>query len=103
MTSSDRFDTHSIIEYKGLVNGEVILTTNALKDWFNKTQKAGGRAKGYESELRKARNLAIADMEQEAMSLGANAVIAIDIDYQALGEHNNIMMVCATGTAVVVQ
>jgi uncharacterized protein YbjQ (UPF0145 family) len=41
-------------------------------------------------------------MRQEAVKLGANAVIGVDLDYEAVGEKGGLLMVCANGTAVVV-
>ena len=45
----------------------------------------------------------IADaIAEQARELGANAVVGIDIDYEVLGEKNGMLMVSASGTAVVV-
>ena len=63
----------------------------------------GGRSQGYEEELTKARNEALAEMEQRAAAVGANAVVGVDIDYEVLGADNGMLMVSASGTAVVVE
>ena len=63
----------------------------------------GGRAGSYEKELRKARRMALDDLTEEAAELGANAVVGIDLDYEVLGEKNGMLMVSASGTAVVVE
>jgi uncharacterized protein YbjQ (UPF0145 family) len=42
-------------------------------------------------------------MEQRAASLGANAVIGVDVDYEVLGQNGNMLMVTASGTAVVIE
>ena len=42
----------------------------------------GGRSAGYEEELQKARGEALAELEQRAGAMGANAVIGVDIDYE---------------------
>ena len=62
----------------------------------------GGRSAGYEEELESARQAALAEMESHAARLGANAVVGVNIDYEVLGQ-GNMLMVSATGTAVVVQ
>ena len=63
----------------------------------------GGRSTTYEDELIQARQSALAEMEQRAAQLGANAVVGVDIDYEVLGSDNGMLMVTASGTAVVVQ
>ena len=101
--------THSIegkriIEYKGVVFGEVIIGINAFKDLFASVRNiVGGRSKSYEEELIKARTNAMKEMQERAEQLGANAVVGVDIDYQVLGADNGMMMVIVTGTAVYCQ
>ena len=65
-------------------------------------QVFGGRSAGYEEELQKAREEALKELEQRAAAMGANAVIGVDIDYEVLGADNGMLMVTASGTAVVV-
>jgi uncharacterized protein YbjQ (UPF0145 family) len=60
----------------------------------------GGRSGAYENALAGARKDALEDMEEAADDLGANAVVAIDFDYEVLGADNGMMMVCVSGTAV---
>lgn len=93
-----------ITEYKGLVSGEVVSGINFLKDFGASIRNiVGGRSEGYEEEFIKARNNAVAEMENRAAQMGANAVVGVDIDYEILGSGNNMLMVTVTGTAVVVQ
>ena len=54
-------------------------------------------------ELRKARKIALDELAEQARELGANAVVGIDIDYEVLGEKNGMLMVSASGTAVIVE
>lgn len=98
------FEGKKIIEYKGLAFGEVISGVNFVKDFMGRIRDIiGGRSGTYENELVKARNEAIAEMVARAEKLGANAVVGIDIDYEVLGEKNGMLMVSASGTAVVVE
>lgn len=98
------FEGKKIIEYKGLAFGEVISGVNFVKDFMGGIRDIiGGRSGTYENELVKARNEAIAEMVARAEKLGANAVVGIDIDYEVLGEKNGMLMVSASGTAVVVE
>ena len=85
----------------GVVTGEAIIGAHIFRDFFaGITNIIGGRAGGYEKALRDARNIAIQEMELEARSLGADAVVGVDIDYETLGVENGMLMVCASGTAV---
>ncbi len=93
----------NVKEYLGLVSGEAILGANIFKDFFAGIRDiVGGRSAAYEGELRKAKDLAIAEMIQQAQQMGANAVIAVDLDYETIGNQgSNMLMVSASGTAVV--
>ena len=86
-------------EYLGLVSGDAIVGANVFRDLFARVRDiVGGRAGGYENALRGAKEAAIADMVQEAEALGANAILAADLDYETVGE--SMLMVSASGTAV---
>lgn len=103
ITTSPTIEGHEIIEYKQIVFGEVIQGVNFLKDIAASFSNFfGGRSNSYEGELIAARESAIKEMEQRAKSLGANAIIAVDIDYEVLGQGNDMLMVTASGTAVVI-
>lgn len=94
----------TIIEYKGIVFGEVIEGVNFIKDFGASLRNlVGGRSQGYEEELIRARQEALAEMEQRAMQMGANAVVGVKVDYETLGEGGTMLMVSASGTAVVIQ
>lgn len=83
------------------MTGEAILGANIVRDFFASiTDIVGGRSAAYETELRKAKDIALAEMQRQAMSIGANAVIGVDIDYETIGSHGSMMMVSASGTAV---
>ena len=92
-----------IVEYKGIIFGEVVAGINFIKDFGASIRNiVGGRSAGYEEELVKARNEAIAEMEARAQQLGANAVVGVDIDYETFG-NAGMIIVTASDTAVVVQ
>ncbi len=93
-----------IVRYCGIVAGEAVLGANVFKDMFAGIRDlVGGRSGTYEKELRKARQLALDELAEQAAELGANAVVGVDIDYEVLGEKNGMLMVTASGTAVVVE
>ena len=91
-----------ITQYYGLVSGEAILGANIFKDIFASIRDiVGGRSAAYEVELRKAKDIAIQEMATQATQLGANAVVAVDLDYETIGfGSGNMLMVSASGTAV---
>ncbi len=92
-----------IVEYKGIVTGEIVAGINFIKDFGASIRNiVGGRSEGYEEELIEARNNALREMEAKAAQIGANAVVGVKIDYESFGNAGMIMVI-ATGTAVVVQ
>ena len=100
--------TTSVIEgrpvtrYLGIVTGEAIIGANIFRDMFASVRDiVGGRSATYEKGLAEARELALSEMKQRATALGANAVIGVDLDYEVLGSNNGMLMVSASGTAVV--
>ena len=104
ITTTPSIEGKRIIDYKGVISGEVIVGINAFKDLFASVRNIiGGRSKSYEDELVKARAAAMKELEEQAEDLGANAIVGVDIDYQALGADNGMMMVIVTGTAVYCQ
>lgn len=102
-TTTPLIEGKPVKEYKGIVFGEVISGVNFVKDFAaGLTNIFGGRSNSYEGELIKAREEAIAEMEDRARQIGANAVVGVDIDYEVLGQGGNMLMVTASGTAVVI-
>lgn len=91
-----------VVRYLGLVTGEAILGANIFKDLFAGIRDiVGGRSGAYENELRNARQIAVAEMMEEARALGANAILAVDLDYETISPGSgSMLMVSATGTAV---
>ncbi len=103
-TTTSTLEGHQITKYIGIVSGEAILGTNFFKDIFaGITDLIGGRSATYEKELRKAKEIAMREMQEEAQRLGANAVIGIDIDYEEISPgQGTMLMVSISGTAVIV-
>ena len=92
------------MEYKGIVFGEVVSGVKFVKDIAASLSNFfGGRSGSYEEELIQARQNALREMEQRAEAMGANAVVGVDIDYEVLGADNGMLMVTASGTAVIVE
>ncbi len=99
LSTTSQLDGYAITEYKGVVVSEAIIGANIFRDLFARVRDiVGGRAGGYESALSQARAVALEEMVEQAQALGANAIVGIDLDYETL---NEMLMVCASGTAVV--
>ena len=103
ITTTNNIEGKKILKYHGLVTGEAILGANIFKDFFAGIRDiVGGRSSAYEKELRQAKDIALAELEEEARNLGGNAVIAIDLDYETVGQ-GSMLMVTASGTAVTIE
>jgi uncharacterized protein YbjQ (UPF0145 family) len=104
ITTTPTIEGRNITDYLGLVTGEAVLGANIFKDFFAGIRDiVGGRSAAYETELRKAREIATAEMEDAARDLGANAVVGVDLDYETVGGQASMLMVSISGTAVVVE
>jgi uncharacterized protein YbjQ (UPF0145 family) len=104
VTTTPTIEGKRILEYRGIVCGEVITGVNFVKDFMaGLSDIFGGRSQSYEEELIRAREQAIDEMSHRAQSMGANAVIGVDIDYEVLGQNGSMLMVTASGTAVVTE
>ncbi len=104
VTTTNNIEGRKIVEYRGIVCGEVISGVDFIKDFAaGLTNFFGGRSKSYEDELIQARENALEELKERASRLGANAVVGIDIDYEVLGQGGNMLMVTASGTAVVIE
>ena len=103
VTTTNSVDGYRVSGYYGIVFGEVITGINFLRDLGAGIRNlVGGRREGYEQELMRARSEALQELEQRAASLGARAVIGVDMDYEVLGQ-GNMLMVTASGTAVTLE
>lgn len=101
LTTTPQLEGKQIIEYLGIVFGEVVAGVDFVKDFAaGLSNFFGGRSGGYEEELIRARQQALAELERRAAELGADAVVGVDVDYEVLGSNNGMLMVSASGTAV---
>ena len=104
ISTTATLDGKQVTAYLGLVSGEAIMGANIFRDVFASVRDiVGGRSAAYEQELRKAKDLAIQEMTDQAVALGANAIIGVDLDYETIGERGSMLMVSASGTAVVTE
>ena len=100
-TTTPTIEGRKVHQYLGIVTGESIIGANLFRDMFAGIRDiVGGRSGAYEKVLADARRTALSEMEATARSLGADAVIGVDLDYEVLGSQNGMLMVSASGTAV---
>lgn len=103
LSTTSLIEGRPVQRYLGVVTGEVILGANIVRDLFASiTDIFGGRSGKYEEVLSRGREQALRELEDKARALGANAVIAVDIDYETIGARGSMLMVSVSGTAVVI-
>lgn len=100
ITTTQSVEGRPITDYRGIVVGEAIMGANVFRDFFAQiTDVVGGRSGAYESKLQDARETALRELEERAVTVGATAVVGVDLDYEVVGD--SMLMVSASGTAVV--
>ncbi|MEM9950540.1 MAG: heavy metal-binding domain-containing protein [Chloroflexota bacterium] len=103
ITTTNSLEGRKIKKYLGIVSGETIIGANIVRDFMaGITDIVGGRSGAYEKSLQEAKETALRELEEEAEKMGANAVIGVDLDYETIGANGSMLMVSASGTAVIV-
>lgn len=101
VTTTNTVEGHPIQQYLGVISAQTIIGANLFKDIFAGLRDiVGGRSGTYEKVIEEAKVSAMAELQQKAQSLGANAVVAVDLDFETVGSNGSMLMVVATGTAV---
>jgi len=101
ITTTPSVEGRRVAQYMGIVVGEAIVGANIIRDLFAGIRDiVGGRSAAYEEELQNARNIAMGEMTDRAVALGADAVVGVDLDYEVLGQGGSMLMVNVSGTAV---
>ncbi len=104
VTTTNTIDGKKVVKYLGIVSGEAIIGANIVKDFFAGIRDiVGGRSGAYEDGLRQAKDIALREMQEQAARMGANAVLAVDLDYETMGGSGSMLMVSSSGTAVIVE
>lgn len=102
LTTTNRLDGMKVTQYLGVISSEAIMGANIMRDFMaGITDIVGGRSSAYEEKLRQAQDIVLGELKDRAASMGANAVIGIDLDYETVGQNGSMLMVTASGTAVV--
>ena len=101
VTTTPTIENRPVTQYLGIVTGETIIGANFIKDFFTGIRDiVGGRSGSYEKVLREAKDTALKEMEEMANSLGAQAIVGVDLDYETVGKNGGMLMVTTSGTAV---
>lgn len=101
ITTTPSIEGKQILQYYGIVSGETIIGANMFRDLFASIRDiVGGRSGSYERVLREAKECALKELEANALQMGANAVVGVDLDYETVGQNGSMLMVTASGTAV---
>ena len=105
LTTSHTLQGIEVTKYLGVVSAECAYGMNMFKDMFaNVRNLVGGRSTAVQDTMRDSRETVMQELKREAHAKGANAVIAVDIDYTQLGAGGNMMvLVSASGTAVIIE
>ena len=99
LSTTNSIEGKEIVDYLGIVSGDAIVGANVFRDLFARVRDiVGGRAGGYETALKGAKEHAFDDLLADATALGADAVVGIDLDYETVG--SSMLMVSVNGTAV---
>jgi len=99
ITTTPGIEGRTVAQYLGVVTAQGVLGRQRVQRHRRRhAQHLRGRAKSYENELASGVSDALAELEQQAARLGADAVVGVDIDYETVGD--NMLMVSASGTAV---
>ena len=101
ITTTPTIENKPVTQYLDIVTGETIIGANFIKDFFAGIRDiVGGRSGSYEKVLREAKESSLKEMEEIAISLGAEAIVGVDLDYETVGPNGGMLMVTASGTAV---
>ena len=99
ITTTSIIEGKPVQEYLGIINEQTVIGANIFKDIFAGLRDVfGGRSKTYERVLEEAKEDALRELTQKAQAMGANGILAVDLDFETVG--GSMLMVIATGTAV---
>ncbi len=100
-TTTPHIEGKTVQEYLGVISAQTIIGANFFKDIVGTlTDIFGGRSGTYEKVLDEAKATAMSELVEKAQLLGANAIVGIDLDFEAVGSNGSMLMVIASGTAV---
>jgi uncharacterized protein YbjQ (UPF0145 family) len=105
LTTAPSLEGFRVIETMEVISSECVFGINIILDTLiGLTDVFGGRSQTSQQVLREARQTCLSELKREAAEIGANAVIAIDLNYSEFsGKGKSMLFLVATGTAVRVE
>jgi len=105
VTTESHMPEYRVLQRIEVVSAECVFGMNMFKDFFAGVRDVfGGRSSSSQKALREARRVCLTELRREALLLGANAVIGVDLDYSEIsGDEKSMLFLVATGTAVTVE
>jgi uncharacterized protein YbjQ (UPF0145 family) len=101
VTTTHYVEGRPVQEYLGIINAQSIIGANIFKDFLGGLRDVfGGRSKTYEKVIEQAKEDALRELAEKAQTMGANAIIGVDLDFETIGGSGSMLMVIASGTAV---
>jgi len=101
ITTTSIVEGKPVQEYPGILNAQSIIGANIFKDFVAGLRDVfGGRSKTYEKVIEEAKEDALRELQEKAQSIGANAILGVDLDFETVGSNGSKLMVIASGTAV---
>lgn len=102
LTTTPDVPNRRVSEVIDVITAESVFGVNLFQDFFSGVRDiVGGRAKGQQSILREARKVCLEELRMDAASIGADAVVGIDLDYSEIsGGNKSMLILVASGTAV---
>ena len=102
ITTTNDIHGYWVKDYKGIVTGQVAAGISVFKDAFAGIRNVvGGRSKGLQDSMKKMREEALKEIKEEAVELGANAIVGLSLDFDEYAE--NMLLLTITGTAVEIE
>lgn len=103
ITTTPNIEGQPIRQYLGIATAETIIGANVVRDFMAGLRDFfGGRSNSYEEVLKQGKEEALREIEERAAAMGANAIVGISLHYEAIGQSGSMLMVVATGTAVII-
>lgn len=102
VTSGYNFENYRIIKYCDFISAESVFGMGMFKALLASVSSvAGVESEAFQLKIKEAKTKAIYDIKKNALELGANAIIGIDIDFSMIV--GDMVVIIASGTAVIIE
>lgn len=105
LLTTEMYSDLKVLSRIDIVTAECVFGMNVFRDFFaGMSDFFGGRSSASQKLLRDARRKVLDELRGEALDIGANAVIGVDLDYSEFsGKGKGMLFIVASGTAVVIE